>query len=154
MIVQTGSVGQPCGFPSGGIQCLVFNKQALFIKPQCLLQLDQNLFCEAVPVLLLQNQSAKKSAPCQAAEGEQAGLHQGQTGFDRAQKQCKGHRDQAECCEGGQPHHLFSPLIDFSLVQRIQHAECLLDAFSDHRCSTVSWHDGRFSSCKIADQPV
>ena len=51
--MQTGPVGQPCRFPFGRVQRLVIDKQAVFIKPECLFELDQNLFRQVVPMLLL-----------------------------------------------------------------------------------------------------
>ena len=53
IVVQAGPVGQPGRFPFGGVERLVIDKQAVFIKPERLFELNQDLFRQVVPMLLL-----------------------------------------------------------------------------------------------------
>ena len=57
--MQSGAILEPGGFPFGGIQRLMLDKQAIFIKAERLFELDQYLFGQPVPILLLEDQPAK-----------------------------------------------------------------------------------------------
>src|SRR4030095_16552187 len=77
-------------------------------------------------------QPAKQSAPDEAPERQEEGFGGREAAFEGAQQQRKGHRNQFEGPERGQSHHLFSTLIDFGFVERIQNGESLLYAFRNH----------------------
>ena len=65
--MQAGPVGQPGRFPFGGVERLMIDKQTVFIKAERLFELNQHLFRQAVPMLLLQDQPAEQCTPGQAS---------------------------------------------------------------------------------------
>jgi hypothetical protein len=151
--VQAGPVGQPGRFPFGGVERLVIDKQAVFIKAERLFELNQHLFRQAVPMLLLQDQPAEQCTPRQAPESQQYAFRRREPRLHGTQKQRKDHRDQAERTERRQPDHVLAPLIHFILVEWIENGEGLLNAFGDHG---RSFNPARIRSVsyQIPDEPV
>ena len=81
-IDRTGAIIEPGRLPFGRIECLIFDKQAILIKPERLFQLDQDLFGQPVAISLLYDQPAKESAPDQGDETQEDGLRCGEPAFD------------------------------------------------------------------------
>ena len=131
-IMQAGAILEPGGSPLGGIKRLVLNEEAVFVEAECLFKLDQNLFSQPMPMLLLEDQAAKQAAPDDTAHCEKQDFDGRKTAFEGTQQKSKRHRDQAERAKRGQAHHLLATLIHFSLVEGIENCERLLNAFCDH----------------------
>jgi hypothetical protein len=139
-IERTAPIVEPVRFPFDRIERLALEEQTFFIKPERLLEVDLDLFGQAVAGLLLQHETAKESAPHEIDKGEQERLGYGKMDFDGSQQQREGHHRRAERAEGGQPHHVLAAFVHFLLVQGIQNRERLLHAFGDHDgnvCLTV-----------------
>ena len=110
----------------------MFDEQAVFIEPERLFDLDQHLFGQPVPMLLLENQAAEQAAPDQASQRQEQRLDRREAVLERTEQQRKGHGNQHERSEDRQANHLLPALIDFGLVQRIENGEGLLYAFGNH----------------------
>lgn len=136
--MHAAAIPKPGGFPFGWIERLMLDEQAVFIEPERLFELDQNLFGQPVAMLLLKNQAAKQPAPDQAAHRQQQGFSSRQAAFEGTEEEREGHGNQRECPERREAHHLLATLIDFLLVQGIENSEGLLNAFRDHGRSARS----------------
>lgn len=74
----------------------MFFDQAFFIKPECLFELNQDLFGLPVAVLLLNDQTAEQAAPDHAREHDGQGVEERQLIFVWTQEKRKEHRDQTQ----------------------------------------------------------
>ena len=86
-IEGTAAIAEPVRFPFDRVERLAIDKQAVFIKPEGLLEMDQDLFGQAMARSLLQHETAKESAPDEIDQGEQKRLGQGEMYLDRRQQQ-------------------------------------------------------------------
>jgi hypothetical protein len=56
------------------IERLMFFDQAFFVKPECLFELNQDLFGLPMTVLLLKDQATEQATPDQAREQDEDGV--------------------------------------------------------------------------------
>ena len=53
--MPAGAILEPSGFPLGGIERLVLDEKTVFIEAERLFKLDEDLFSQPMPVLLLED---------------------------------------------------------------------------------------------------
>lgn len=74
---------------------MVLDKEAVFVKPQCLFELNQHLFGQPMPGLLLEDQGTEQPAPDEAGNADDQRIEAREPILLWAQEECKQHGNQA-----------------------------------------------------------
>ena len=92
-IMQAGAILEPSGFPLGRVERLVLDEKTVFIEAERLFKLDEDLFRQPMPVLLLEDEAAEQAAPDHAGECEKQDVDGRKAAFERTQEKSTGHRE-------------------------------------------------------------